>query len=185
MQQPLEITYRGLERNDYTDGLIHKKADKLQRACANLVSCRVVLEKEQKQQRTGNEHRIRVSVRVPPGQELVVNRKTLVMDTRRDLPPLVRDAFEAAERQIKDLVSQKKGRGKHHPKQHKEAFVDRLFPQESSGIIRTVDGQEIRFGSENLDGVAFDALEVGAGVAFELAEDGQALQASSVRLMRR
>lgn len=184
MQLPLEITYRGLERNDYTDGLIEKKAGKLNRACSHIISCRVVLEKDQKQRRTGNEHRIRVAVRVPPGHELVVERKALVVNYHRDLLPLVRDAFEAAHRQVKDLAAQQQEKAKVAPQEPTPAFVDKLVPEEDHGYIRTLDGQEFLFHRHNVENADFDSLEVGAGVVFELAEGGDSVHASSVRIMR-
>lgn len=185
MQLPLEVTYRGLERNDFIHDLIQKKSTKLERACPHMISCRVVLEREQKQKRTGSEYKIRVELGVPPGHNLVVTRKTLILQAQKDLPPLVREAFEAAERKIKELAAQQKGRVKSHPQQEIQAFIDQIFPGEDYGYIRTVDGREIMFHRNSLVNENFDALEVGAGVAFELAEDPGAARASSVRVMGR
>ena len=183
MQVPMEITYRDMDRSTFVDELIARKSAKLKRVCPHMISCRVALSKEQKQQRRGNEHKIVVSMRVPQGHDLVVTRKAVLHNLGEDLPTLVREAFEAAERQLKDLTEQQQRKVKVHPEQQTQAFVDKLFPGEDYGFIRSTDGQDIYFHRNSVVNAGFDELKIGDGVNYELVEDDQGVHASSVRLV--
>ncbi|EMG38387.1 cold-shock DNA-binding protein family [Desulfocurvibacter africanus PCS] len=183
MQVPLEVTYREVDKNDFIDDLIRRKAAKLEKACPHLISCRVVVALDQKQQRTGNIYRVHINMLVPPGHTLTADRKGVVAKLHEDLPPLIREAFDAANRQVRDLATQQKGKTKLHPEQQTNAFVHRLFTDQDYGFIRTVDGQDIYFHRNSLLNANFDTLELGTGVAFEATEGDEGLQASTVRVI--
>lgn len=183
MQVPLDITYRDVDKNDFIDDLIRRKAAKLEKACPHMTSCRVVVSQDQKQQRTGNIYRVHINMQVPPGHSLTADRKGLVAKIHEDLPPLIREVFEAAVRQVRDLAEQQKGRVKTHPEQQTSAFVHRLFPAEDYGFIKSLEGQDIYFHRNSLVNADFDAIQVGTGVAYEVTEGEEGLQATSVRVI--
>lgn len=183
MQVPLDVTYREVDKNDYIDDLIRRKAAKLEKACPHMISCRVVVALDQKQQRTGNIYRVHINMQVPPGHSLTANRKGVVAKLHEDLPPLIREVFDAALRQVRDLAEQQQGRTKEHPEQQTSAFVHRLFPGQDYGFIKSLDGQDIYFHRNSLINADFDALQAGTGVAYEVTEGEQGLQATSVRVI--
>lgn len=186
MQVPLEIAYRFMDNTEYVDGLIRKKAAKVEKAFPQMVSCRVALEQEQGKQKSGNLHRLRIDMRMPPGHEVVVTRRMEVHKPGEDLPPFIREAFEAAERQMRDLLAQQKGKIKSHPEQQTTAFVDKLFPEEGYGFIRNLEGQEIYFHRNSVINDEFADLKVGLGVSYdvsEVMEHDDGLHATSVRVI--
>ena len=66
MEVPMEISYRGLEKIDFIDDLIRKKAEKLEQVAPHLISCHVAVEQDQKNQRTGNPFALRIDLNLPP-----------------------------------------------------------------------------------------------------------------------
>lgn len=61
--------------------------------------------------------------------------------------------------------------------------VERLFPREDCGFIRSADGREFYFHRSSIVGGQFDALRIGTAVRFAIGEGGDAgtcPQASSV-----
>jgi len=183
MQVPLDVTYRNVDRNDFIDNLIRRKAAKLEKACPHMISCRVVLELDQKQQRTGNIYRVLIHMLIPPGHTIVAERKTMVVKLHEDLPPLIRETFEAAHRQVRDLAEQQQGKVKVHPEQQTSAFVHKLFPEEGYGFLKTTGGQDIYFHRNSLLNADFNSLETGTGVSFEATEGEHGPQASTVRVL--
>ncbi|MFW5908708.1 MAG: HPF/RaiA family ribosome-associated protein [Desulfosalsimonas sp.] len=101
MEKPLEITYRNVEKSDDIDDLIREKAAKLDSMHDRITSCRVSVEKPQEHQKTGNEYRVRIDLRIPPGKELVVSRDTREGDIHDPLKVVVNEAFKKMEKQLK------------------------------------------------------------------------------------
>jgi cold shock CspA family protein/ribosome-associated translation inhibitor RaiA len=174
MQVPLEITFRDVEKTDEMEELIRKKAAKLDRICDHINSCRVVVEKLQKHQHYSQPYKVRIDLKVPPGHEIVVSRDPFRTDLHQDLGAEIRWAFNAAERQLKQLIDIMNGDVKTHPYQQVQGIIERLFEADRTGFIRTVDGREIFFHANSLLNKTFDELKVGMGVRFseEMGEKG-------------
>jgi cold shock CspA family protein len=183
MQLPLEITFRGVQKNEAVENLIHKKIERLERICDYITSCRVVVESRQEHQRTGSPFRLRIFLAVPPGHDVVVQREETQGHVNEDLPMVVRDAFQAAERQLKELVEKQRGQVKTHPEQERVALVDKLFPEEGYGFIKTPEERVLYFHRNAVLGDDFDRLEIGTGVRYveELGEEGP--QASTLQII--
>src|SRR6187397_1399052 len=120
----MEISYRDVDKTTEMDTLIRAKADKLRRFCDDIVSCRVAVERRQQRQRLGNPHRVRIEVTIPPNKDLVVSREPGEAEPHEPLPAMVRDAFKAMERQVKDASSKRRGEVKAH--EEPVALVARL-----------------------------------------------------------
>src|SRR5690606_22918580 len=107
----------------------------------------------------GRPFRVSIDLRVP-GKEIVANR-----DHHEDVYVALRDAFDAAKRQLEETVRLQRGDVKvHDAVQHGE--VVRMFREEGHGFIRTADGRELYFSRENVVHPTFDQLESGAQVQF-------------------
>ncbi len=122
-------------------------------------------------------------MRVPPGHELVVKREPSKGDMHDPLPTVLRKAFDAARRQLQELVEQQRGEVKTHPEQQVMGVVVRLFPEQGYGFLKTIDGRDIYFHRNSVLHDDFDRLEIGTGVRFveELGTEGP--QASTVQIV--
>ncbi|MEJ2633855.1 MAG: HPF/RaiA family ribosome-associated protein [Calditrichia bacterium] len=183
MQVPLQLTFRNVRKTDSIESLINDKVAKLEKVCDYINSCRVVVEKPQKHQLSGNPFRIRISMTVPPGHEIVVERKSGEGEMHDVLTKVIRDAFDAANRQLKELMERQRQDVKTHPEQQASAVVSKLFPKEGYGFLQTVEGREIYFHRNSVIHNDFDRLEIGTGVRFvqEVGENG--LQATTVQIV--
>lgn len=98
MKLPLEIVFRNVARTEEIEERIRSKASKLDRFFDRITGCRVVVEAPHKHHHKGNNYHVRIELSVPGG-ELVVNRDPQIPD-HEDLKIALRDAFQAAQRQL-------------------------------------------------------------------------------------
>jgi ribosomal subunit interface protein len=116
MQTPLQITIRDMEHSDALETHIRDKVSKLDEFFDRIMSCRVVVEMPHKHHHQGKHFNVRLDIGVP-GSELVVNR-----DHAEDVYIALRDAFDAAKRQLEDYARKMRGDIKtHQPKRRPEA----------------------------------------------------------------
>ncbi len=113
MQKPLEITFHNLEPSTAIEQNIRKRAAKLDRLFANLQSCRVVVEAPHKHQHKGKPYHVRIEIGVPD-QEIVVSRAPAADIANQDAYVAVRDAFDAATRQLEAYTDKRRGQVKNH-----------------------------------------------------------------------
>jgi ribosomal subunit interface protein len=180
MQLPLEITFRNMERSEALENKVRERAEKLDRFADHIMSCRVVVEAPHKHHQKGNLYHVRIDITVP-GKEIVVSREPDQHHAHEDANVAVRDAFDAARRQLEDYVGHHRGNVKAH-EVSPHGHIATLFPAEDYGIIRTPDGREIYFHRNSVVDVDFAALTEGMSVHFheEMGENGP--QASTVHI---
>jgi cold shock CspA family protein len=183
MRLPLEISFRNIRRTEAVEALIREKADDLKTMHESIMSCRVAVEAPQQHQRSGRAYRVRITLTVPPGHELVVSRDPSGGDLHEELTSVIRDGFEAARRQLQKLAEKQRGKVKTHPEQEVMGMVVRLFREKGYGFLKALDGREIYFHRNAVRHDDFDRLEVGTGVRFDegLGEEGP--QASTVQIV--
>jgi len=183
MQVPLEITFRDVQKTDEMDDLIREKSAKLDRICDHLSSCRVVVEKPQKNQSSGQPYRVRIDLTIPPGHEIVVNRDPNKGNLHLDLAAEIRWAFDAAGRQLKELMEKQRRDVKTHPDQEVQGVVMQLMPENDEGFIRALDGRDIYFHRNSVLHGDYDRMKIGTGVRYaeEMGEKGP--QASTVQII--
>ena len=178
----IEISYRDVPKTDELDDLIRAKADRLQKFCEGIMSCRIAVERRQQRQKLGNPHRVRIEVTLPPNKDLVVSRDPGESEPHEAIASLVRDAFKAMERQVKEASAKRRGEVKTHDEP--VGLVARIFATEGYGFLITNEGREIYFHRNSVaQGDAFDDLAVGTEVRFTetMGDDGP--QASTVRVV--
>lgn len=176
MQVPIEIATRNIRMTEALDELIRERAAALERFYPRLVRCHVTLEGPSGHHKTGGPFDVRLELRVP-GKEIVVSRQP-----GDDLTVAVRDAFDAARRQLQAFAEKQRGETKTHDGSP-EGLVARLFGDRGYGFIVTADGREVYFHRNSVLGAGFDALSEGTRVRFaeELGADGP--QASTVSVV--
>ena len=108
MANPLQITLHGVTRSEALEDQIRRRAARLERLHGAITSCRVVVEQPHHHHHQGKQFVVRLHIGVPGG-EIVVNH-----DHDEDVYVAVRDAFNAARRQIEDLARRRDGGEKAH-----------------------------------------------------------------------
>lgn len=108
MTNPLQITLHGVTRSEALEDQIRRRAARLERFHGAITSCRVVVEQPHHHHHQGKQFVVRLHIGVPGG-EIVVNH-----DHDEDVYVAVRDAFNAARRQIEDLARRRDGGAKAH-----------------------------------------------------------------------
>ncbi|MFW6125754.1 MAG: HPF/RaiA family ribosome-associated protein [Chloroflexota bacterium] len=179
----LKTSYRGMDKDEAIEELIREKAAKLEKFHPQTVSCRVAIEKRHQHQDFGRPYRVRIEARIPPGHDVVAERRSTRGDMHEPLQHVVREAFDAAYRQVKEIVERQRRDVKEHPEQETMALVEKLFPQEGYGFLRTLDGREVFFHRNSVLGGDFDRLKVGTGVRFAEEEGEKGPQASTVQIV--
>lgn len=99
MQIPLQITYRGMSSSPSVDALITERTNKLERFSDRIVRCHVIIDVPHRHQRQGRHFSVHVDVTTPLGS-IVVTRDPPPDSDPRELATVVRDAFDAAARQL-------------------------------------------------------------------------------------
>jgi ribosomal subunit interface protein len=184
---PPEITYRGVEKTDAIEALINEKIAKLERVCDHISSCHIVVEKDQERPRDRSPYRVHLDITVPPSHELAAESTLSNQTQYADLDTVIRDAFDKAWRQLRDLSKQQQeyDNGQiNDGAQDTTALVAKLFPEQGYGFLKTLDGQDIHFLHNSVLHDDFDRLEVGTGVRFEAIEDTEGiLHATTVQIV--
>jgi ribosomal subunit interface protein len=176
-----EITFRGFPRSEALEANIMQKLEKLDRFFEHIMSCRVILEADHKHHHKGNLYRVRITLTVP-GQELVVSRTPEKHQAHEDPYVAIRDAFDAAKRQLEDYARQLRGDIKTHETPSHGRIVE-LAPAMDYGRIETIDGRSIYFHRNSVVDADFERLEIGGEVRFSEVQGEEGPQASTVHLL--
>ncbi|MBD3401425.1 HPF/RaiA family ribosome-associated protein [candidate division GN15 bacterium] len=185
MQVPLELSFRDVAKSPDIEALIHEKVGKLEQVCDYITSCRVSVERPQRHQQSGNLHRVRIEVRVPPGHELVVTKEPGEADMHAPLSGVIRDAFDAARRRLKELVERQRDETKSHPQQEVTAIISEIDVDGGYGFLETVDGRRIYFHRNSVVNEAFEDLDVGNGVRYVEEQGDKGPKATTVQVLQR
>ena len=185
MQVPLELSYHGMPRIGWVDDYVKERVERLDRMADDIISCRVAIEQEQNSKHTGNLYRARVEVTLPQKKDLVANKHGAVEDLDVQLRPIIRETFEAVEKQIKKETSRRRDGARLQEEQGQaEALVVRIFAEEGYGFIKSpVDGEEHYFHRNAVLHDDFKRLTPGTQVRFESEMGEMGPQASSVQIV--
>ncbi len=180
MQLPLEITFRNMEPSDAVEAKVRERAEKLDHFAKNIMGCRVIVEAPHKHQHKGGIYHIRIDLTVP-GDELSVSREHGLDHAHEDVYVAIRDAFDAARRQLEDFERRRRGKTKTHEVAPHGRIVE-LVPSEDYGRIEDSNGRSIYFHRNSIVETDFDRLEIGMLVHFseEMGDNGP--QATAVHI---
>jgi cold shock CspA family protein/ribosome-associated translation inhibitor RaiA len=181
MQVPLEVTYQGVDRSDWSENFVREQVDRLNRYAGEMIACRVAIEKPHQHRNKGNPYHVRVEVTLPPRKDLVAVSEPKTVPASSELRNVIRDAFRAMEKQLKKTRQQRRYDVKVHDAP--SAFVVRLFEGEDYGFLKTTSGEEIYFHRNSVLHGDFDRLGIGTRVRFEVEEGEKGLQASTVQIL--
>lgn len=185
MQVPLEITFRDVDRSEAVEAVVRERVDKLQRYFPRIVSCRVTLDVPNRTpQYDVRNHRVNIEIGVP-GEELAVSREPNEHDNFNDIYVTIRDAFDAAERQLQGYSGRLHDTKKPHQELPPHAVVNKIFSDEGYGFLMTPDGREIYFHKNSVAHAGFAKLHIGDAVRFVESRGDEGPQASLVESLGR
>ena len=162
MEGPLELAFHNLDHSDWAEEEIRKRVDKLASRYDRLIAVRVRVELDSRQHRTGNVFSVHIEMSVP-GRDLVVSQEPHRAKEKYREPTLrtaIRDAFQAAERQLMDFKRQAAGEVKPHDVEM-HGQVSQMFPDEDHGFLLTNTGSQLYFHRNSILDGDFDALKPG------------------------
>jgi ribosomal subunit interface protein len=181
MKIPLQVTFRGFPHSDAVEAKIREKAEKLNQFFPDIVGCRVVVEAQHKHHQHGNLYHVSIDLTVP-GRELAVARDPKDHQAHEDVYVAIRDAFDAARRQIENYARKLRREVKAHEPPERGRVVE-LVPAKDFGRIETPDGRLVYFHRHSVLGADFDRLEESDVVRFAEEQGEQGPQASTVHVI--
>lgn len=182
MRIPVQVTFRNVARSGAVVTLVNERVARLEKFCAAIISCHVVIEAPHRHHRRGNLFHVRIDIRVP-GEELVVSRNPASRGAHKDVYVTLHDAFDGARRMLEDYVRRHRVETKSLERPSHGVVLRIVQDDGGYGFIRTLDGRELYFHAHSVLNGQYDRLEPGTEVRFaeELGEEGP--QASTVEIV--
>ncbi len=126
MQNPLQISFRGIPHSDAVEMKIREKAEKLEKYYPHIVSCKVVVESEHHHHHQGNLYHVRINI-MTPQKEIVVSHEHHDKQDYENVYVVIRDAFSSARRQLENHAQIQRG----HVKKHEAPVINIPEPGEA------------------------------------------------------
>ena len=181
MQIPLQISFRNMDSSEAVALRVRERATHLEKFYDRIISCRVTIDEPHRRHQTGNHFLVRVDLKVP-GKEIAINRDPAQHSSYKDIYVAIRDAFDAAERELREFIRVRRREVK-NPVLPPHARISRLFRNEDYGFITTEDSREIYFHRNSVINGKFDELEVGIEVRYNEEPGDAGPQATTVDII--
>ena len=187
MQVPVEIAFQNSEPSEEIKAEIERQAKRLENFSDRITSCHVNVMAPHTRHRQGDLFKIDVRIAMPEHRDVIVARTHGDAPEREHPLVAVREAFDAAVRQIEDLARDTRDQVKdrqvkdHQAESH--GRVTKFLAEKNCGFIETADGREVYFHRNSVLNDAFDALHVGSEVRFVEEMGDKGAQASTVRVI--
>jgi|SRR5690554_6925712 len=168
MKTPLELSFTNSSPSEPLRQRIEARVTRLERYFQGIIACRVFVEIANQSQYNIQDYSVRIVLTVP-GQELAISANPRPNERgHRDAYVAIRDAFDAAERRLKDYSDRlREIRKSPAPDEEPVAVVARVFPELGYGFLEAPSGREIYFHQNAVVNQGFDKLNIGAGVQFD------------------
>ena len=101
------ITFRSIKPSSTIEELVREKTAKLEKFHDKISTCEVVIEEPHRRHKKGDLFHVRIHM-VVPGGEIVVVRDPTEATEHEDLRLAIRDAFEAARKQLQSHVRRRR-----------------------------------------------------------------------------
>jgi cold shock CspA family protein len=175
MDRPLEIGFHNLTPSPSVEAEIRRRVERLETRCPRLVGCRVSVEGLHRQHRTGNVVEVHIVLSLP-GRDLAVSHEPHRVKERYADPDLytsVRDAFDAAERQLEAFKSMQREDTTPPSGSALTGEVTQIQPGDDYGFILNSLGTQLYFHRDSVTNAAFEDLRPGQTVHY-VEEEGDA-----------
>lgn len=113
MEEPLKLTFHGVEPTPAIEARIRDRFAKLETLYDGIVACHVTVDAPHRHHHKGTLFNVRIDLTVKHG-EIVVGRDPAHDHAHEDLYVAIRDAFDVARRLLQDHVRKQRGDVKHH-----------------------------------------------------------------------
>jgi cold shock CspA family protein len=102
-----------------------------------------------------------------------------------ELPELIRGTFESARREIQSVMQKQAGDAKIPAQERSLAIVEKLFPDEGYGFLRTTEGEQLYFHKNSVLHNHWEHLAPGVAARYTAEMGKKGLQASTVELVNK
>jgi cold shock CspA family protein/ribosome-associated translation inhibitor RaiA len=184
MDRPLEIAFHNMSSTEWLESMIRDHVEKLERRFGRLVACRVSVEALHRQHRTGNLYEVHITMSVP-GKDLAVSREPHKAKERYanpDVRTCVRDAFDAAERQLEAYKGKLRTDTSVPNGSAVTGQVTLIEPGADHGFILTNTGTQLYFHRDSVTNARFEDLKEGVLVHYVEEEGDAGPTATKVRI---
>lgn len=176
-----QIEFRNLDHSDFVEGAVRERLKRLDRFADDIMRCRVTVEAPHKHQGKGHIYHISIACHLP-GKEIIVNNDPGRNLAHEDIYVAIRDAVNAAARQIEDYVRLRRGKVKSH-EAPPHGTVSELNAEQGYGRIATPEGRSIYFHRNSLIDARLEDLTVGTEVRFDEEDGDEGPQATTVHVI--
>jgi ribosome-associated translation inhibitor RaiA len=107
MHEHLQITFRGVSPSPAVKALIDERTERLAQVNPLIQRCHVVVEQPHRHHHKGRPLSVRIDIVTPFG-EVVVTRALEDIHRHEPLQTLIRDAFDAATRQLEERTERRR-----------------------------------------------------------------------------
>jgi ribosome-associated translation inhibitor RaiA len=114
MKVPLQVVFEHIAHVDYIEERVRQEVEKLEQFYDHIMSARVVIARPQHTHHKGDTYSVRLHLTVPGAEDIAVSRDLAVTGRHEDVQVTITDAFDAARRQLQDLVRKRQGHVKAH-----------------------------------------------------------------------
>lgn len=111
MTIPVQITFRHMESSTAVETRVRELADHLGVFSDRILGCRVVVDSPHRHHHQGKVFAVKLQLSVP-GEDVVVDMERPDRDGHEDVYVVLRDAFDAARRQLQQRMSTLRGEPK-------------------------------------------------------------------------
>jgi ribosomal subunit interface protein len=125
MQIPVKVSFKDLPVSDAVEADVMRRAQRLEHFYDRITRCDVTIAEHHKHHHKGRLYSVQIDLSIPH-HEIVINREHSESHAHEDVYVAIRDAFDAARRQLEDQVRQMRHQVKSHPVAH--ATIDKDTP---------------------------------------------------------
>ena len=108
MTIPVQITFRHMESSAAVETRVRELTDHLGNFSDRIQGCRVVVDSPHRHQHQGKVFNVKVQLALP-GEDVVVDMERPQRDGHEDVYVVIRDAFDAARRQLQARMASLRG----------------------------------------------------------------------------
>lgn len=102
MTNEFQVVFHNIDQSSAINEAVHKRINKLERYCDQIITGRVVLDSPHNHHHKGKVYSVGLEIHTPT-KEIRVNQEQHDNHAHEDLYVAIRDAFNAAERQLKSI----------------------------------------------------------------------------------
>lgn len=108
MTNEFQVVFHNIDQSNAVNDAVQKRIQKLERYCDQIITGRVVLDSPHNNHHKGKVYSVGLEIHTP-SKEVRVNQEQHDNHAHEDLYVAIRDAFNAAERQLKSVDKKHRG----------------------------------------------------------------------------